>query len=414
MLDEERKKVSFDVNELSYVIYGSPEKLQNFLDTQKIISNDPILKYNPEYIQVSRKEIMEITAKKLVRMHEIFGLQPELKHMEVLFFNEQLPLTLHYGMFITTLRNLCTDKQKKMFLEPALNTEIIGCYAQTELGHGSDVQNLETTATYDRATESFIMNSPTPSSAKWWIGDLGVFANHAMVNAQLIINGKKYGPHMFIVKVRDEKTHKPMEGIEVGDIGPKYGYNGKDNGYLLMKNVRIPRENMLMKYTKVSKDGEFERRGNERISFATMLNTRANIPKICFWTLARATTIAVRYSLVRKQFKNDAGQEITIFDYQLQQEKIIPYIGETYAIMFAFRQVTEMAQQVMRDASEKNEFGNLNSAHALSSGVKAVITGDTLKAMEVLRRSAGGHGFSSYSGLPQLQTESSPTATYEG
>lgn len=73
-----------------------------------------------------------------------------------------------------------------------------------------------------------------------------------------------------------------------------------------------------------------------------------------------------------------------------------------------------MALDVVKDAQEKNEFGRLNPTHALSSSVKAVITTDTLKAMEVLRRSAGGHGFSSYSGLPGIQTEVSPTATYEG
>ena len=81
-------------------------------------------------------------AKKLVRMHEIFGLEGDTKLQESLFFTEQMPLSLHYSMFILTLKNLCTDKQKKMFLEPALNAEIIGCYAQTELGHGSDVQSL--------------------------------------------------------------------------------------------------------------------------------------------------------------------------------------------------------------------------------------------------------------------------------
>lgn len=43
-----------------------------------------------------------------------------------------------------------------------------------------------------------------------------------------------------------------------------------------------------------------------------------------------------------------------------------------------------------------------------------MITTDTVRAMEVLRRSAGGHGFSSYSGLPMIQTEIAPTATYEG
>lgn len=262
MLEAARKQVSFDVNELSYIIYGGPDELQRFLEAQSTISNDPILKFNPELIQVSRKEIIENAARKLVRYHELFEVNPTMRMREKLFFTEQLPLGLHYSMFIMTLRNLCTDKQKKMFLEPAINGEIFGCYAQTELGHGSDVQSLETTATYDKTTESFILNSPTPGAVKWWIGDLGVFATHACVNAQLIINNKRYGPAMFVVRVRDDKNHKPVEGVEVGDIGPKYGYNAKDNGFLKFTNHKIPREHMLMKYMKVSKDGEFERRGN--------------------------------------------------------------------------------------------------------------------------------------------------------
>lgn len=200
----------------------------------------------------------------------------------------------------------------------------------------------------------------------------------------------------------------------MGDIGPKYGYNAKDNGYARFTNVRIPRENMLMKFTKVTKEGEFERRGNERISYATMLTIRSRIPVSCFFAMAKAVTIATRYSMIRKQFKNEAGQEIAIIDYQLQQEKVIPYIAEAYATLFTYQYVYDLALDVVKDAQEKNEFGRLNSTHALSSSVKAVITTDTLKAMEVLRRSAGGHGFSSYSGLPGIQTEVSPTATYEG
>lgn len=101
-------------------------------------------------------------------------------------------------------------------------------------------------------------------------------------------------------------------------------------------------------------------------------------------------------------------------DYQLQQEKILPYIAETYATLFGYRYVYNLAVDVVKEAQEKNEFGRLNSTHALSSCVKAILTSDTLKAMEVLRRSAGGHGFSSYSALPGLQTEIAPTATYEG
>ena len=64
-----------------------------------------------------------------------------------------MPLSLHFYMFLITLSNLCTDKQLEMFFKPALKSEILGCYAQTELGHGSDIQNLRTSAIYDENTE---------------------------------------------------------------------------------------------------------------------------------------------------------------------------------------------------------------------------------------------------------------------
>jgi acyl-CoA oxidase len=76
---------------------------------------------------------------------------------------------------------------------------LLGCYAQTELGHGSDVKGLMTTATFDESSDSFILNTPDVKAAKWWIGDLGVFATHACVFAQLKIKGKQYGVHAFVV-----------------------------------------------------------------------------------------------------------------------------------------------------------------------------------------------------------------------
>lgn len=42
-----------------------------------------------------------------------------------------------------------------------------------------------------------------------------------------------------------------LTGIVVGDIGPKFGFSEVDNGFLKLTNVRIPRENMLMKFAKV-------------------------------------------------------------------------------------------------------------------------------------------------------------------
>ena len=41
-------------------------------------------------------------------------------------------------------------------------------------------------------------------------------------------------------------------GIKVGDIGPKFGFANADNGFLQLRDVRIPRDHMLMKYAQVS------------------------------------------------------------------------------------------------------------------------------------------------------------------
>ena len=93
--------------------------------------------------------------------------------------------------------------------------EIIGTYAQTEMGHGTFIRGLETTATYDPATQEFILHCPTVRAYKWWPGGLARTANHAIVMAQLVTLGKAIGPHAFIVQLRHEITHQPLQGVKV-------------------------------------------------------------------------------------------------------------------------------------------------------------------------------------------------------
>ena len=107
------------------------------------------------------------------------------------------------------------------------------------------IQGLETTATFDKSKDEFEINSPTITSTKFWPGDLGLNSTHAFVSARLKIGKKDYGVNVFIVQLRDSETHKPLPGVECGDLGPKFGYNSKDNGYLILNKVRIPRRNMV-------------------------------------------------------------------------------------------------------------------------------------------------------------------------
>jgi acyl-CoA oxidase len=169
--------------------------------------------------------------------------------------DEVSPYMLHMGMFITTIQEQGSDEQRQEWLPKIEKWEVIGAYAQTELGHGSNVRGLETQARWDGTRKEFVLHSPTLTASKWWNGTLGRTANHAVVVAQLMLpdpaltseeeSGDQcetkyisYGPHPFIVQVRDLKTHQPFEGIVIGDIGPKYGYATMDNAYMLFDNFR--------------------------------------------------------------------------------------------------------------------------------------------------------------------------------
>ena len=139
---------------------------------------------------------------------------------------------LHETAFIPIIYAQGTDEQAKYWGPLAEKHQIIGCYAQTELGHGSNLSQLETTATLDRNTDQWIIHSTTFTASKWWIGGLGAICTHALIQARLIIDGKDFGAHGFIVPIRSLKDHRPFPGVKVGDIGPKSygGFSKIDNG----------------------------------------------------------------------------------------------------------------------------------------------------------------------------------------
>lgn len=145
--------------------------------------------------------------------------------------------------------------------------QILGCYAQTELAHGSNVAALETTATFDKSTDEFVLHTPSIRAYKFWPGSLGRCATHAAVMAQLIIDGNKYGVQAFMVPIRSRENHHAFEGVEVGDMGSKLGYQSVDNGFLAFTKYRIPRLALMARFVSVSKEGEFELLGDPRLLY---------------------------------------------------------------------------------------------------------------------------------------------------
>ena len=97
--------------------------------------------------------------------------------------------------------------------------------------------------------------------------------------------------------MRDLTTHKPLEGVDAGDIGPKYGYSTKDNGFLYLRHVRIPRKNLLSKFTSVTEEGKVVIQGNPKFSYATMMFIRVGLIFGSGYAIASPLAIAMRYGL---------------------------------------------------------------------------------------------------------------------
>jgi len=127
-------------------------------------------------------------------------------------------------MFDPTIRLQASLEQKSRWLPLSETGKIIGAYASTELGHGSFVRGMETTATFDPETDEFVIRSPTTSSIKFWPGAIGYSCTHAIVTARLIVNSVDHGPHFFMVQFRSLEDGKPMPGIKLGDVGLKMSY----------------------------------------------------------------------------------------------------------------------------------------------------------------------------------------------
>ncbi|XP_051874078.1 peroxisomal acyl-coenzyme A oxidase 2-like isoform X2 [Pristis pectinata] len=323
---------------------------------------------------------------------------------------------IHSAVFIPTIIGLGTDAQIAKWVPLAKDYRIIGTYAQTELGHGTNLRGLETTATFDTSSQDFLLNTPKVSSIKWWPGDLARAANHAVVLAQLYTKGVCHGMHAFIVQIRSLVDHSVLPGIKIGDIGPKMGFEQVDNGYLMMQNVRVPRENMLSRYSRVTSDGSYIKEGSDRINYISMVFTRVKlISRELIPALSKACVIAIRYSVVRRQSELKPGEkEAKILDYQTQQQKLLPQLATIFALYFMSLSLEAFCNQVNLQIKTKRDLSSLLELHALSAGLKALASESCSAGVETCRRACGGHGYSMFSGLPSLYSRVVASCTYEG
>lgn len=415
ILERERSNSGIESLKLANFLFTG-EAIEKRRQILRLVQAEPILdKTRNHYLgPVEKLEVANVRGRRLRQLSVEHAWSDDDYQIAADLIGEPDPYGLHASLFLVTLRLQGSEEQHKEFLEKAERWEYIGCYAQTELGHGSNVRNLETTATWNREDGTFTLHTPSLTASKWWIGSLGKAATHAIVMAQLIIKGKPYGPHPFMVQVRDTQSRETLPNVHIGDVGPKFGYNTMDTGYLLLDRLKVPHGNMLSRYSCVDpQTDEYRRKGSPAAVYTTMTFVRSVIVQRAGAALARGVTIATRYCAVRRQFAdngNPTGDELQVLDYSTVQMRLLPLLATTFALQFAGNAM--IALHKVSSESGANE--RLSDLHATSCGLKALATTLTADGLETCRRACGGQGYSSFSGIGSLYADYVPAVTWEG
>src|SRR3954470_15055027 len=258
---------------------------------------------------------------------------------------------VQFGLFGGAILQLGTKKHHDAYLAPLVRAELMGCFAMTETGHGSNVQALGTAARYDVDSGEFVLTTPDDLSRKDYIGNAAAHAQMAVVFAQLVIGGASEGVHAFVVPIRDEQGNV-LPGIRIEDDGAKIGLNGVDNGRIWFDGVRVPRDNLLNRFADVTEDGRYTSPiDNPDKRFFTMLGTlvqgRVCVSGAGINAAKVALTLAVRYAVRRRQFTaTSPDEEQLLLDYGLHQRRLFPLLAENYALHFAQEELAHRTHEV--------------------------------------------------------------------
>lgn len=431
----ERMSTSFSLNDMHSFLEGSKDASIHTLRLMQQIERDPILQIKPEYYELSKNQHREITAKKIKRLSQFIEMDaPNFQTFQdrlnlIALIDPQLGtrVGVHLGLFLSAIRGNGTDEQFNYwaYKRGAIYLkDIYGCFSMTEIAHGSNVAALETTAEFDIAKDEFVITTPHIGATKWWIGGAAHSATHTVVFARLLIKGKDYGVKTFVVPIRDI-NHDLYPGVSIGDIGEKMGRDGIDNGWIQFSGVRIPRQYMLSKFTKVDKEGNVEEPPLEQLSYGALLGGRVTMVTDSWRTGERFITIALRYSVGRRQF-NLKGEKIEnqLINYPLHQKRLLPYLSWVYGMSIASNQIQKDYKEILNKLDEGVKSGDykllvsgINSLKTLfadSASLKSTCTWLTADLIDECRQSCGGHGYSAYSGFGKGYADHVVQCTWEG
>jgi acyl-CoA oxidase len=418
----ERKSATFEPKVLQRLLDGKHAETRD--SVKELLTQPDFQYYDGTDISIYRRKVLDWTRRLAatgigrIFMPRTVGGEENLPKFiaafETIAFHDislVIKLGVQFGLFAGSIQRLGTEYHHKKYLPDAATTTLMGCFAMTEIGHGSNVYRLETEATYDRETDCFIVHSPKVTAGKNYIGNAAADGRMAVVFAQLIVAGQKHGVHVLVVPIRDE-TGAPMPGVTIADNGSKMGLNGVDNGQIWFDHVKVPRTELLNRFADVTADGQYRSEiQNPAARFFTMIGTlvsgRISIAVTANSATKSALAIATRYAARRRQFgPSKSPQETLLLDYPAHQRRLSPLIAKAFALDFALKHLVAL--------NESAHPGNSRSVETLAAGLKAVTTWHATETIQTCRESCGGEGYIAANRIGALKADTDICTTFEG
>lgn len=317
---------------------------------------------------------------------------------------------VQFGLFGGSIYFLGDEAQRAKYLPSVASGELLGCFAMTELGHGSNVMALRTRATYDAETGEWVIHTPDESARKEWIGGAATHARMATVFAQLEVAGEQHGVHALLVPIRDA-SGATLPGVRLGDCGHKLGLNGVDNGRIWFDQVRVPATNLLGRFAHIDEGHHYESPipGPSR-RFFTMLGTlvagRISVASGGVSASKSGLTIALRYAFSRRQMGPPGEEETLLIDYPAHRRRLMPLLAQAYAASF----VVEYARDRFVARTEEDT----REVESLAATVKVFCTDHATEALQRCREACGGQGYLSENRIGPLKSDTDVFTTFEG
>ncbi|WP_395657015.1 acyl-CoA dehydrogenase family protein [Nocardioides sp.] len=323
---------------------------------------------------------------------------------------------VQFGLFGGAILQLGSKHHHDAYLADLVSGRVMGCFAMTESGHGSNVQALGTVATYDPEAQEFVITTTREDARKDYIGNAAKHAEVAVVFAQLEVGGTSEGVHAFVVPIRD--GDEPCAGVRIEDDGRKMGLNGVDNGRLWFDHVRVPRTALLNRFADVTPEGVYESPiENPNRRFFTMLGTLVQ-GRVCVGgaginAAKVALAIAVKYAVRRRQFEatSDVEEEL-LLDYGLHQRRLLPLVARTYALHFAQQVVASQLHDVFSGIADDEH--TRRELESRAAGTKALGTWHATRTIQECREACGGAGYLAVNRFAALKADSDIFTTFEG